>query len=486
MAQLSQLRFRWAAPLVLVVVLAAQVVTHLAWLPISAHSGQLAIPVMMNDGRTLFGDLLEQHAPATSVLSALAMRLTSADPILVTRALNLLLILALTLLIYTLANSLAGQKAAVLAVLTWFLWEPVYGNILFYFDTLAGTLILLALVVWRTLGERQPGWLAPLLCGLLLGGATLAKQHAWGAVILFAAWLILYKRNKVPLFALGALCFPLAAVLIVAAQGNGQNYVYWNWLFNFSGLMDNAAPTGDLIRKLLLTNVFVPAFLLMALRNKDDRFWLLVGLLWGATLLDLLPRFGDIHAMAHLPLACVISGVVLAKLPLHVTSRVWWRQANASELTLTGIIAVLLVGWLWTSAAPYFSAPLGRAGIPAYDEFKPLAVALDTLSEPGDSLFVLPETDSTPQIHAISGLLPPGTWIKGWRWYLEAPGIMDQLLAEWAIEPPAYMVIFPDLLEVGQPPIQPLVDFTEAHYELVETVPEIVFHGDAQIYRYTG
>jgi hypothetical protein len=112
----------------------------------------------------------------------------------------------------------------------------------------------------------------------------------------------------------------------------------------------------------------------------------------------------------------------------------------------------------------------------------PSGEVLERYAQPGDTLFVLPETDSTPQIHPLSGLLPPGLWIKGWSWYFEVPGIVDLLLAQWATDPPDYVVIFPDLIAVGQPGIQPLIDFVQGQYSAVETVTEILFHGDAVIY----
>ena len=155
---------------------------------------------------------------------------------------------------------------------------------------------------------------------------------------------------------------------------------------------------------------------------------------------------------------------------------------SPAELTLAGVGVIVLAGWLWTGAAAYAPGPLGRAGIPAYDEFKPLAARLQALKQPGDTLFVLPETDSTPQIHVMAGMLTPGLWIKGWYWYLLAPGISQQLMTEWQADPPTWVVVFPDLLSSGQPSIAPLVAFTEQNYTQVDEVDNVVFHGNAVIY----
>lgn len=474
-------RGRWLTPLILGGVLLAQIVTHLAWLTISAHSGQVAIPWMMNHGRTMFGDILEQHAPGTSVIAALAQRLIPADPVLVTRMLNLIVILALTLLVFAIAQRIAGNLAGISAALIWFWWEPVYGNLLFYFDVVVGLLITVALLAWLILEGRKPGWLAPLVVGLLLGGATLAKQHAWAAVVLFALWLLIYERRRVRVYVAAALVLPLALVLIVALQGNLPNYLYWNWLFNFSGLMPNELPSGAFVLKLTLTDSLIPAFVLLALSR--DRRWRLIALLWLAGTAELVPRFDEAHVMTQLPLVCIAGGLTLAALAPTGRLLRQLRTVAAPTLVLAGVLIALLIGWLWLGAAPYFSAPLGRAGIPAYDEFRPLVAALKPISQAGDTLFVLPETDSTPQIHVLSGLLPPGLWIKGWFWYLAAPGVVDQLLSEWQQQPPTDIVYFPDLIAQGQPGIAPLVTFMQAHYHSVEAIPAVVFHGPAVIYR---
>lgn len=53
-------------------IFAWQAFAHGFWLPISTHSGQTTIPWLMNRGWVLFGDVLEQHAPGSSLLAALA------------------------------------------------------------------------------------------------------------------------------------------------------------------------------------------------------------------------------------------------------------------------------------------------------------------------------------------------------------------------------------------------------------------------------
>lgn len=137
---------------------------------------------------------LREPPPATGVLlAALYQALPQVEPVLLVRALNLLVILTLTLLVYILAKRLTGsERAALLSVLFWALWEPVYGNQLFYFDTIVG--LLLTLVAIIALDAQRMG--AIILCGILLGLATLFKQPAWGAAGMFGLRLPRGARRK--------------------------------------------------------------------------------------------------------------------------------------------------------------------------------------------------------------------------------------------------------------------------------------------------
>ena len=465
----------------LILTLIAQALVHLFWLSPSVHSGQVAIPWMMNQGSALFDTIWEQHAPGSSLLGAAAQRLLAIDPALLVKLLNTLLVVALTFMIYWLARRLAGAASAgLLAALVWAWWAPVYGNVMLYFDTLLALCLLAALLIFYRNAER-PSPRHVLLMGLLMGAATLFKQHAWLAVALAGCWLLLTDRclKTALLFAAGALALPLLQWLALLAQGLIDSYVYWNWTFNLSGTMDGEPLDGDLLRKLLLSNMLVFPFILLALRGAGRRT-LLLALIWLATLVTLYPRFGEIHAMAHLPFAAVMSGIALAK-ALPALSN--WRAWDSSRLALAGLSIGIGIGWLWTGAAAYLHIPLGPGSILAYDEFGPLAAELNQRKTAGDTLFALPETDSTPQLHPLTDMLAPGLWVKGWRWYFRPERVLQRLTAEWKSNPPTWIVVFPALIREDNIGIRDLLAIVEARYELGFIGAEIYGHGRPEVYR---
>ncbi|MDE2821271.1 MAG: hypothetical protein OXI40_16190 [Chloroflexota bacterium] len=461
-----------------------QVLTHLFWLSPAAHSGQLAIPWMMNRGKTLFADIWEQHAPGSSLLGAAAQALLPMDPALLIKVLNTVLVVALTLLIYRLATVLGGKPSTgALAALYWVWWEPVYGNIMLYFDTLLALCALLALIVYYQ-AEEGPTLkriaLTGALMGALMGAATLFKQHAWLAVALVGLWLIFTEgRRSALVYALAALALPGLQWLALAAGGLWDSYIFWNWTFNLHGFMDGVPLDGDLFRKLLLGNLLVFPFALLALRRGKRRLLLLL-LVWLAALTVLYPRFGEIHGMGQLPFAAVMSGLVLAwTLPQITDPRRW----QLSQTVLAGLALGVGVGWLWTGAVTYIPTALGPGATLGYDEFDEAVAQLLRASEAEDTLFVLPETDSTPQLHARSGLLPPGAWIKGWRWYFRPDFVLPALIDEWETQPPTWVVVFPDMLPAGEPGIAQLLAIVQRDYQLRFTVDGVFDHGPAQVYR---
>lgn len=436
---------------------------------------------MMNNGKVLFGDIWEQHAPGSSLLGALAQSFIPLEHDLLIKLLNMLLVITITLLVYRLASKLTDKPSAgILSALVWVWWEPVYGNVMLYFDTLLALCILLTLVVYYQ-REGKPSLTQVVVMGLLMGLATLFKQHAWLAVGLVGLWLLIVHRHPkiwIP-YGIAALIFPLMQWGILLSQGLFDSYVFWNWGFNLSGYMDGVPLDGDFFRKLLLSNLLVFPFMLIALRRENRRYLLLI-VMWLATLTVLYPRFGEIHGMGHLPFACVMSGLLLAWLLPELST---WRTWDIPRQVIAGLLLAIGIGWLWTGAVTYIPTQLGAGAVLAYDEFRDLVAELSPLTEDGDTLFVLPETDSTPQLHPMTGLMPPATWIKGWNWYFEPDFVLPTLRDEWQATPPTWVIVFPDLIASGQPGIDNLLMLVESDYVLVFTVDDVFLHGAAQVYQ---
>lgn len=483
---------RWLVPLV-PAVMGIQIITHWLLLSIAAQVGLITIPWLMNRGYVLYDTVLEHRAPALAQVIALLQRgLPTLEPIVLLQGLNLLLVLAGSLIVTVLAVRMAHikpQVAGAVALGVWFWWEPSYGNILFYYDSVLGFLIVLAVLVWDALRART-AWGAVLLAGLILGTSTLVKQHGWAAVGVFGLWILLFSGRQrwrdALVYGVGALLLPLGMVAYEALQGNLANYIYWTYTFNLSGYVPPLPPTSAYVYKMLLTHVMLLPFALLCLRDwRQRQQWVLLLGLWLASSMTLLPKFGEIHTMSQLPVLAVMSGIGVAELLREARPQGVWRWlqgASASTLILVGVLLSVAAGWLWAGLVAYTSVPLGRGVAIAYAEFLPLAARLDGLLAPQDTLFVLPALDGNPQLHLMTGALPPRTWTTTHECMLCAPNLTERLLSEWRANPPTYIVYFPELVNAQQQ-VTPLIDFLTENYILIESFGSLPFNGEALIYR---
>ncbi len=485
---------RW----VLAGALALQTFLHLFWLSIPMTGGQITVPWLMSQGMTLFGDVIENRAPLTAVWLALVNQVSPLTPLDNVRLMNLLLVLLITVLVYALARQLSGGdgRAAGIAVLFWVAWEPVYANLAFYFDTVLGLFILLAIVAWIRLG---PGWPAALASGALLGAGVLAKQHGWAAVGMFGLWLLVFRRKEGPImrelaaYSVGALALPALSVLIFAVQGNLSAYLYFTYTYNLSGYITPSPVDGNFIRKLLLTNALAPIYLLLMWRGQGPlrAQRILLGMMYLAALLPLVPHLGEIHAATHLPLLAVMTGLVIPQVASgwgRYRPRTLLRDISPTDAALMGIGGVVLLAWSLTVIAPLFHAPLGRGKSPGYHEFTALAQTVVALKEEGDTLEVLPKLSGSSSLFEMTGLRSPGLWAYSDASFYYVPGLAERILADWSRNPPRIVVYFPQLQRqyVGSA-IDPLVDFVlKGDYEQVAVVEAVMFNGDALVYRWRG
>ena len=481
---------------VLIIILVFQIVAHLAWLPLLTSLGQMAVPWMMSQDMTLYGNIRTGYNPGTMVILATAMRILPLEPIDTLRLMDTMLVIVTTLMVFRIAYQLSNGRntAAVAAAMVWALWEPIWGNTMFYPDKLLGLIPLLAVFLYITAEQRTLHSLAPFLAGISLGAGFLVKQHGLAMIGFFSLWLLVFapsgrKRLSAALvYGAGVILLPLISVVIIALQGNWDQYLLWTLTIHFKGNPTAVPLAGDFLRRMLLSEIFTLPFVLLILKQTPAlrRWWWMAIYLWVGAHALVIPRWGDNHMGTQLPLTAVMSGVVvglvLSELP--GLSRRWPRDLSQTQLGLLGIGGILAGLWLFTCVSAYVPHPLGRLATPGYSEFDEVARVIDENSRPDDTLGIIPEWDATAQLHVRTGLLPVGNWYYTGIDFMSVINYPLDILAGWEATPPTFIVYVPDArLDLGAY-VDPLIDFMTEHYTLITVVRDVPYHGNIEILRW--
>lgn len=467
----------WAA---LGFALGFEVVIHVFHLfPLSIHLGQGTVPWLMARHGVLYQTILEHRPPLTAWVVYLVQPLFRGDTLLTVMVLHIVCMVVTTVLLFWAARRLDIPYAASLTVLYFALLEPIFCPIAFYFEVVQGLLYAgVFLLLMQSINTRQ----TLLGTGVLLGLAFFAKQQA----IFVIGWVLLWvwwKNRKWQEVMICAVGVALPSIVIwgsYIAAGKWDDYYYWNFTFNARyGQTSFVAPTGDFLRRMILTQGWLFPLALMALR-KGKEYWLLVGMGLAAQATHY-PRSSEMHAGAALPMISLAFGAVAASL-LPRTSK--WREWSLETLLTSGLLLVVLAAILSNAVTRFVPSSAGFQAVLGKSEFDDITAWMETHAEPGDSLYVLPASDSTAQLHPLTGLEPPGTWAIG-NVYVHAPHfVTDRLLAEWDSTPPTWLIWFPEMTEeLSSVYFQPLIDFMFTDYDEVARFDDLPFYGEAVIWQ---
>lgn len=459
-------------------VLLLKIISHrFVLFPLSVHVGQATVPWLMAHDRPLYVTILEHRPPLSAWVVAAVQPLLGGDTIATVRILHLVTILATIVLIYEVTRRLLNETAGVLAVIWFALLESIFVNIAFYFEVIQGLMYIGAAAVLLRPTVRRSSLFA---AGVLLGAALLTKQQAVVVIFWVLVWIGGRWRNlsRATIAGIGVLA-PLAlAVFYFALDGRLDELYYWTVTFNATYAEKPAMIGGDFARRLILTQGWLLPFALIALRERRWGDALIVGIGIAAQAVQF-PRGGEIHAAAALPFASVAFGVVIARLIPQDR-----RRLTAQDLVSLGMAAVICLAILTNVVTSHIPSPAGAGAILGASDLKPVAEWVRRHSRDGDTIYILPSSDSTAQLHLLTGMLPPGTWAPGNEFLHSDPLVNDRLLTEWSSGPPTWIIWFPELMAGTEPYFQPLLDFLHDHYDSAVRLEALPFYGEVLIYRY--
>jgi hypothetical protein len=321
--------------------------------------------------------------------------------------------LAILVLAWLGAWLITGPIAALLAVLFTEVWLTSFESTHLWYDIALAPfyLAIVALLCAKTpFGSYRSMLVVSTLVGLLVGVATLVKQHAILTlpVVAIVLYLQTSKARSAPLACLTAgFALPiLVAVAYFAANGALNDALYWTVAYSFDGDYARLAalsPAPDEWPTLALLYAPALAALLLLItdharsrRTPDTRFrWqtiLLLGLLTAATL-PAFPRYGRFHLAAAVPLLGVLVGTLIS----YITTSIGARSGNHSAFRIphsallrlmSALLAVASFAWggfLWPGAQQLISS-FGAPKPPYASSITPLRAWVDSHAPPGSQI----------------------------------------------------------------------------------------------------
>jgi hypothetical protein len=457
-----------------------------AWM--SAHDLTIAMPFLVSRGMYMFRDVFSFHAPLSTWFLATIYRY--ADPVTSLRILNLIFILITAALIFRVGRRLRGPAHAWAGVLFYFLWASLYNTMPFYVDGLVGTFAVLVLL----LATNPPSTAVLLTIGLAAGIGASLKQNAFLLLIVPLGWFLWTMRKdlRTAFKQMGTILVAEIAVLL-AQVGillfSGDLNMAIRALFNpgNSFLLADFTSTlfsdGGAWRAIALTMAFIPAYLLLFLRERTSIGFLTL-LLSGATVVLNFPTPGYYHMMACLPMVALMSGTVLGTWIEELRRSMSlgdWKQmlerASVSGLMLTGITAGIILASMVTALTPVFGLIQTGVHLVGWDELRPVSTWVTEHTSANQRILILPVYDTNANIYAQSDRLPP-IYMKTWYQHASVPENIDLIQERVLAEPPALIVFFPDLFIPVEPYFTDLQAYIETHYEEVGRMDDVPFQGD--------
>jgi hypothetical protein len=449
---------------VITALIAYQVVMYGLIMRAYLHIALVFVPwLLLQPGYTLYDNVKVWYPPGYLWLHA-AMTALLPDPVLRMRLGHIVLTAATMLILYWLARRWWGNWAGLIAA-TWFaLWGPLMSQYPLYFEVALGLFALLALVFWHR--HDQMGW-RPVAAGIMVGLALLVKQNALAVVGAYMVWRWLGGDWKRALWAtasfLAGVALPvMGVVLVLATQGNLTNALYQLTGFTaWSGVAVRENLSLEEIGLLALLLAFVPLLVIYALRNRErwrTEWMLLLGLLV-ALMTAVYPVYDRFRTAGALPILALISAGTIT-----VIAQQWRLRALRVYMA-----AVLIASILLTIGLPiYYLVTLGPLQ-GQIDEVRPIAswITESTEAPAGTRIMIQPEIEQTANFYVLSGYLPATVWVPNYAWVFgnESEGLMDQLLAGVAADPPEYVVLVERYRNQVLPP---LWAYIEANYTVMD------------------
>lgn len=383
---------------------------------------------LKNNGFLLYKDIIHPYPPFLTLVLSYIYRVFGYN-LIVLQTVSWLTILASSVLVFLINQKITkNENIALFTLGIYVLLQPFLEGNMLWFD-IAIVLPILAGVFFalRWIDKENNQGLNIFLAGLFFGIASLIKQTAGIFWVAFFIFLVFKKAKKTDLLHL--LTGPILVWGIFLGRIIQENQLkeFWNWtifypLFkwgDFPGYVQMELSA----RELVTLGIFlapIMRYILWKRTLKDEKFWLLTLFLM-AGLVAIYPRFSFFHFQPSLIFFVLLYGYIAQSLNL--------RQRTISTflffLFLFPLIYKPAFTLEWRQEPRFYGRQEG--------EFSNL---LKTKMDDKKNVFLL---GIPSQFYSMTGTLPPKPWTDNFGWYLEIPGVQEDVVKRWKANPPDFV-----------------------------------------------
>ena len=436
----------------------------LSKLTFTAWPEMLSYSYLLSHGFTLYKDLVAPYTPGLIFLQTLFFNLFGFTPETL-KVLAWLLIFISDLLMFLLLRKVTKSNLISGIFLTIFvLLQSFFDGNMLWFDFASVIPLLAALLfIFKYLEGKVNNlfWV-----GFFLGLAFMTKQIA---LIYLPVFLIsyLFINRKLVLRQIGLVLagfsittFPFVIYLIL--QNTLIDFLLWSVYYpstfwsHFPGYVDlNTTNYRIKIISLLLLPLVFGLFNFKKLINNKNLIFIVIFFL--VSIIAIFPRFSYFHLQP--PIAFLV--LLIAGIFTELSSRI-----KKVDLVLLAITLGLLINYL----AP---TQLGN-NIRFYSQTdKVLAGKIkDVASE--DPIWLI---NLSSAFYVYSGLLPSKPWVDNFGWYMEIPGVQDNILKGFDQNPPKFIFwqqpTSGNWFDIGTYQPSKIVLYIKNHYQKVDNINSV-------------
>ncbi|MEK7092227.1 MAG: hypothetical protein AAB907_01230 [Patescibacteria group bacterium] len=446
---------------ILIVLLLGLHFFFLANLQFTAWPEMLSYSYLRNHGFLIYKDMIHPYPPLLTMGLSWTYTLFGYN-LWILKSVAWVVILVSDILVFIIARSITRRDAPAFFVTAAYVFlQPFLDGNMLWFDIaivlpiLLGTLFLL----------RHNLFLA----GLFFAAAALTKQTA-GLYLLFTIlYLLLIKKtsfNQLKYLFYGPLILGIPLLIRLLQEGALVDFLNWTIIYpltqfgKFPGYVHMEVSPGQAFISIFL---LVP-LLIIIIKNKeilkDSVFQVLFPFLVIA-LIIIYPRFSFFHFQTALVFLVILYGLL-------------FNQMKIKRFKLLLITSYLLLIF-FAIHRPLLSSEWGRETRFYAKEDLELAQTIQSKVPQSEKVFLLGLHSG---LYVMAGRVPPKRWTDNFGWYLEIPGVQEEIIARWenssAGGPPHFIFWRTpspgNWFDLGTYQPQKIVRWIEEHYTKEEEV----------------